>query len=234
MICRKNPRGATLLLALLLLLACSLCGAAALNAASAGALSEANSLSSRQSYLAVSSAAKLIREQLGFSAEATYTYKPEYSELNPFEVVSAELTEDFSLPEHDSVYSLFWEDFCDALGSNAVGLLPENWQIKKPMQNEPLPVIELKISPSGFEFDEVSIKISLESDKIVVRVGSENGPVLGFTAKITVSQPEISETYETVDTGWGSVERLAESEAFFKIEVDAESAAIEGVDNLEI
>lgn len=69
----NNRRGASILLALLLFLICALAGAAALTAASANIGRFSYLEQDQQQYLAVSSAAKLLRSQLdGFTAEGVF------------------------------------------------------------------------------------------------------------------------------------------------------------------
>lgn len=73
----QSKRGASIMLALLLFLVCILAGVAALTAASANMGRHSYMRETQQKYLAVSSAAKLIREQLnGMELTCEYTYNP--------------------------------------------------------------------------------------------------------------------------------------------------------------
>ena len=70
-----SSAGASIVLALLLFLVCALAGAAAVTAASANVGRYTYQQDGQQAYLAVSSAARLIRDQLdGLEAQTCYEY----------------------------------------------------------------------------------------------------------------------------------------------------------------
>ena len=104
----QSKRGASIMLALLLFLVCILAGVAALTAASANMGRHSYMRETQQKYLAVSSAAKLIRKQLNgmeircdYKFEATSWKNPVSTDVSPkFTVDESDFTDGSNNPDY--------------------------------------------------------------------------------------------------------------------------------------
>lgn len=196
------------MLALLLFLVCALAGAAAVTAAGSNVGRYSYVEEDRQQFLTVTSAAKLIRDELnGLSVTGEYTYEAkEFEAVNPVEIVATdgEVTKqytfekegdkDFNIDEKDNLGHFFKEDLIKMVDSAFYDFIKEYpshndnglWQ---EIPNEIIKSNEEIVGKYAFTVDCIT---NSSDDKNPFKLKTEDGSDLTLNIELTIEDPNDS------------------------------------------
>lgn len=246
----ESRRGASMVMALLLLAVCMFSGMSALTSARSNVSRYGYLLKYQQEYLSVSSAARLIKSQLcDLKIDAQYVYTPQYllnadearegSEDRFGEIKSADVELSYKFggsdaPPADSVCRLISDGLCEMLWKRFCDeeLSRSGWLAAKkahPPTELDIAVYELSVEVLSDEaFVPVSAKIKISGEKISVVLKSEDGGyALGFEADIRCDGAVFHREEEFLETGNPlSVSRLKKGSAEVTVSADFGSAVI--------
>ncbi len=239
-----------MIMALLLLAACAAFGMSALSAARADAERYSYLTKYQREYLSVSSAARLLKEQLsGLEITAEYIYMPEY-EFTPEEALEGgglgfgeikDVSVSFSYsfgglpqPQEGSVLRLISDGICEAAWERFVKteLGGSGWL--KAEEKYPASVGERSYEitvevPDDGAFAAVEGVITVREDRISVTLEAESGSyALGFDAPMRFGTAVFERSEEYLDPRDPlSLPRIKEGRAKFTVFINAEFSEIE-------
>lgn len=240
----KDRRGASMIMALMLLAACAALGMSALGAARTGVGRYGYLNDFRRDRLSVESAAELIKSQLcGFEMTSEYVYGPRY-ELSPEEALEGGGASFGMIADADIIptYSFSGDGVCSLISGGLEEILERRFLESELggrgwlgldglglLTAETVYEISVEV-PSDSAFAVVFGEISLFEDRITVSLKSEDGFCgLAFEAPIVygVAEFECEEEYLCAGDPL-SVSRLKEGRAEFSLSVGEGTAAVFG------